>query len=717
MSTSLLRLGRVAVLKMQSPPVNALGLSLRQSILSSLRQVEADPEVHALVLAGGNESSTVFSAGADIAEFNKGGHLTAPGLGEVIEAIANSRVHTVAAVEGVAFGGGLELALGCGKRVFGPSASCAMSEVLLGLLPGAGGTQRLPRLVGCETAIKMMTNGAPVGAAPATAAGLADERVDVDGQVVSSSGEIMSSGVEVLAGLTATQSRAVAVAEAMSEGSKRAHQLDVPQPAADLEAFFAGARAAAGKAARGQTAPLAVVDAVRAACELPFEAGLQREGELFEMLNAGPQAGALQHAFFAERQMGKVKGLSAAPSPIASVAVIGGGTMGTGIAICFANAGVKVSVVDANEEALGCAMATVAKTYSDQVAKGRLTEAKAAARTGLVGAVGSIEDAAVAEADIVVEAVSERMEVKRAVFAKLDATCKPGALLCSNTSTLDIDEIAAATSRPEAVCGTHFFSPAHVMPLLENVRGSRASETTLATVMAMGKLLRKKTVLVGNCFGFVGNRCLEGYIREAMFLLEEGCTPKQVDAPIRQLGLAMGPLQMSDLAGNDIGYSIRKDFGWAAGPEKYYGAIPDKLVESGRLGQKTKKGWYDYSQGRAPVDDPEVEAMIVAHSKEVGISRREIAPSEVLNRCLLPLVNEGFKCIEEGIAQRESDVDMVFLFGYGWPRYLGGPLYWARHVRPGGLAGVAADIKAYGEAHPGLAHWTPSELLLKESQA
>jgi len=388
--------------------------------------------------------------------------------------------------------------------------------------------------------------------------------------------------------------------------------------------------------------------------------------------------------------------------------------MGGGIAMCFANKGIPVTLVDLSADALATRLKGIRSLYEANVKKGKLSEAKLEQRMGCISTATAISDSKVASADIVIEAVFERMDLKKKIFAELDGVVKPGALLCSNTSTLDIDQIAAATSRPQDVCGTHFFSPANVMPLLENVRGKASSGETLATVMAMGKRLGKKAVLVGNCFGFVGNRMIEGYCREALFLLEEGCVPAQVDGPIRRLGLAMGPLQMGDLAGNDIGYNIRKDQPALFGPGERYPALADELVDMGRLGQKTKKGWYDYSAGRNPVDDAEVTQLIESYSQKKGIKRRVISEEEVLDRCLLPLVNEGFKCLEEGIAQRESDIDIIFLYGYGFPRKLGGPMHWARHGRQGGLPRVLADIKRYGAAHPNGKHWVPSVLLVSE---
>mmetsp|Transcript_43867 Transcript_43867/g.140918 ORF Transcript_43867/g.140918 Transcript_43867/m.140918 type:complete len:712 (-) Transcript_43867:283-2418(-) len=688
-------IGRVGLLKISSPPVNALGLAVRKGIVDGIAQAEK-AGAKALVLAG---DGITFPAGADIAEFATGGHRTQPTLGEVIERLDKASMPTVAAMHGTALGGGLEVALACHWRVMSKAAKCGLPEVHLGLLPGAGGTQRLPRLIGCAPAIKIMTSGAPLGAAEAAKLGLADEVVAaVDGEGVAEA--------------------AVGFAEALADGVDpsrvvSARPLEVE---GGVEAFFGAAREGARKAAKGELAPLLIVDAVRAAAEAPsFEAGLSRESELFAQLAAGPEARALQHVFFAERQISKVVGVDAPPRPIESAAVIGAGTMGGGIAMCFANKGIPVTLVDKSPEALETRIGGIRAAYEANVAKGKLSEDKLGARMRCITTATSLDDPACSTADLYVEAVFERLELKKAIFKELDAIAKPGALLCTNTSTLDIDKIASATSRPQDVCGTHFFSPANIMPLLENVRGSASSGETLATVMAMGKKLGKKAVLAGNCFGFIGNRMIEGYCRESYFLLEEGCVPRDVDAPVRALGLAMGPLQMQDLAGIDIGYNIRKDQPDLYGPADRYPLLADRIAEAGRLGQKTKAGWYDYAAGRNPVDDPWVADFIEKFSAEQGVTRRAISTEEVLDRCMLPMVNEGFKCLEEGIAQRESDIDIVFLYGYGFPRRLGGPMHWARHIREGGLPKLAADLQRYGAEHPNGTYWTPSALLLEEA--
>lgn len=606
-------IGRVGLLKISNPPVNSLGLAVRKGLFEGITQAEK-AGAKALVIAG---DGGTFPAGADIKEFATGGVLTQPMLGDVIERLDKVKVPTVAAVHGTAFGGGLELALACHWRLFASKAMCGLPEVHLGLLPGAGGTQRLPRVIGCEAALKMMTGGMPVGAEQAAKMGLADEIIDgADGQAVLDA--------------------AVALAERLADAGLDASRvisrrpLDVPGGA---DGFFGAARDMVRKQAKGEIAPLKIVDAVEAAVSASsFEEGLARESALFAELAAGPQARALQHVFFAEREISKVAGVTAKPRPIRSAAVIGAGTMGGGIAMCFANKGIPVALVDLSAEALQTRIDAIRASYEGNVKKGKLSETKMAERMSCISTATALSDGKVASADLVIEAVFERMELKKKIFAQLDGVAKLGALLCTNTSTLDIDQIAAATSRPQDVCGTHFFSPANVMPLLENVRGKASSGETLATVMAMGKMLGKKAVLAGNCFGFIGNRMIEGYCREAIFLLEEGCVPAQVDGPIRKLGLAMGPLQMGDLAGNDIGYNIRKDQPALFGPGERYPGLADVLVEAGRLGQKTKKGWYDYSTGRAPVDDEEVAKLISRHAADKRIERRAISEEEVSER-------------------------------------------------------------------------------------
>lgn len=709
MATSFALRGRVALIRIMRPPVNSLGHAVRKGIAEGLDQAEA-ANATAVVISG---DGTTFPAGADITEFATGGAFADPSLPALVRRIAALKIHTVAAIHGTALGGGMELTLACQYRLMHEKAKFGLPEVHLGLLPGAGGTQLLPRVVGAEAAIQLMTTGKMIESKAALSAGLADEIIP---------GATEGSPADLVA------ERGYAFATALGELTEidcdrmlihRAGSAIALPASADVATFFGAARKQVAKAARGEIAPLAIVDCVEAAVTAAdFEAGMDVESEKFVELASGTQAPAMQYVFGAERKIGKINALEGvAPAKIQKAAIVGAGTMGGGIAMCFAQAGIDVTIVDQSEDVLTKGVGLVRQNWENSAKKGKLTADQVEGLMGKLSTATSFEAAGVAEADVAVEAAFERMAIKKEIFAKLDQHCKPGCVLATNTSTLDVDEIAASTSRPEAVVGMHFFSPANVMPLLENVAGKASSPQALATAMALGKALKKKAVLANNCFGFIGNRMLEPYVREALYLLEEGALPKDVDAPLRDLGLAMGPFQMSDLAGNDIGYNVRKDNGWTAEnvSGRFWAGLADQLVEAGRLGQKTKRGWYDYAAGRAPVDDPEVEAMILEHSRSLGITRREISADEIVDRCLLSMVNEGFKIVEEGIAQRESDCDVVYLYGYGFPRRQGGPLYWARHIREGGLEGVVADLKKYGAAHPDVAHWEVSKLLLKEA--
>ena len=699
--------GRVALIRITKPPVNSLGLAVRKGIWEGIDQAEKEGAA-AVVLAG---DGATFPAGADIGEFAKGGHMEFPPLGPCIERISALGMHSVAAVHGTALGGGMELALGCHYRLMHEGAKFGLPEVHLGILPGAGGTQRMPRIVGCESAIQMMTTGAMINAKKALAAGLCDEIVPKAS--VSPSEDVIAAAIKFcedkLVGSPVDPARVVANRTLEHPG----------------EAFFAAAKEQVAKKAKGEVAPLQIVEAVRAACTADsFEAGLAEETRLFLELAKGEQARALQQVFGSERLISKIDGLpkDVKPKPVAKAAIVGAGTMGGGIAMCFAEAGIDVTIVDSSEEALTRGIGIMRKNWEATAKKGRITPAAVEERMGRVRGATTYTDVGVTEADVVVEAAFERMNVKKEIFAALDANTKPGCLLATNTSTLSIDEIAESTSRPQDVVGMHFFSPANVMPLLENVAGAQTSHQSIASAMHLGKRLRKKAVLSRNCFGFIGNRMLENYIREAGFLIEEGATCQQVDGVMASLGMAMGPFTMGDLAGNDIGYNIRKDNGWDAewakanGNQRYWAHCADALVEMGRAGQKTKGGWYDYPSGRTPVPSPEVEAMIQERVAALGIAQRSIGDDEILDRCLLPLVNEGFKIVEEGIAQRESDLNIVYLYGYGFPRKSGGPMHWARHVRKGRLPQVVADMAKYAAAHPDVPHWKPSALLVQEAE-
>ncbi|MEK7445468.1 MAG: 3-hydroxyacyl-CoA dehydrogenase NAD-binding domain-containing protein [candidate division NC10 bacterium] len=675
------RRGSVGVITINNPPVNALSVAVRQGIADGLSQAIADPQARAVVIIGGGRT---FIAGADIREFGK--PLQPPDLNEVIRRIEQSPKPVVAALHGTALGGGLEVALGCHYRCAVAAAQVGFPEVKLGLLPGAGGTQRLPRVAGIEAALKMITSGNPIPAAQAAALGLVDEVVPGD----------------LLDGAVASAERLVAEGRPLRKISEMQDKVAGVAPA-----VFDESRKGLARSARGFEAPQRCVDAVQAAATLPFAEGLKRERELFAGLMQGTQSKAQIHIFFSEREIAKIPDVpkETPVTPIRSAAVIGAGTMGGGIAMNFANAGIPVRVLEMSQEALDRGLAVVRKNYAATVEKGRLSQKDMDTRMSLISSTLSYDE--IGSADIVVEAVFEKMDVKKQVFGILDRAARPDAILATNTSTLDIDAIAGATSRPGQVIGTHFFSPANVMRLLEIVRGARSSKETIATAMELARKIRKVGVLVGNCDGFVGNRMLHGYAREAEFLLEEGALPQQVDKVIYDFGLPMGPFTMGDLSGLDVGWLIRK--GKAATRPKHlrYSPIGDRICEMGRLGQKTGAGWYRYEKGsRAPVPDPEIEALIVKTSQEQGIERRQISDEEILKRCMYPLINEGAKILEEGIALRSSDIDVIYIYGYGFPVYRGGPMFYADTV---GLDRVYEDICAFHKAHGEF--WQPAPLL------
>ncbi len=676
------RLGAIALVTVNNPPVNALGVAVRQGLLHALRAAEADAEVRAvaLVCAGGT-----FFAGADIKEF--GQPPQAPGLPEVIAAIEACAKPWVAAIHGTALGGGLEVALGCHYRIARADARVGLPEVKLGLLPGAGGTQRLPRLAGVAKALEMIVGGQPIGAAEAREHRIVDELFDGD-----------------------PRAAALAYAQRLLDegrGPRRTGELSVP--GTDSAELIAARHAEVARRTPGLFAPLRCIAAVEAATRLPLAEGLERERQLFlECLNS-PQRAALVHAFFAERQAGKIADLPAATRPreIATAAVIGGGTMGVGIALCFANAGVPVKLLEVSDEALQRALQRARDTCAVSVRRGSLSEAEMERRLALIA--GVTDYAALAEVDLVVEAVFEDMAVKQQVFERLDAVCKPGAILASNTSSLDLNQIAAFTRRPEDVVGLHFFSPANVMRLLEVVRGARTSHAVLATAMAIGKRLKKVAVVVGVCDGFVGNRMLFQYGREAEFLLEEGATPQQVDGALRNFGMAMGPFAVRDLSGLDIGQAIRKRQRALLPAHLEFPTVADRLCAAGMLGQKTGVGYYRYEPGnRTPLENPALAPMLEAASREKGLERQALDEQYIVERCLYALVNEGAKILEEGIAQRASDIDLIYLNGYGFPAWRGGPMFHADSV---GLAKVLATVK---ELHARCGDWwKPAPLLEK----
>ena len=677
--------GAVAVITLANPPVNGLGLATRTAAVAGIRQALADTSVKAIVITGAGKA---FSGGADIKEFNSPKALTEPTLHTLINVVEQSTKPVVAAIHSVCMGGGLELALGCNYRVAAPGAQMALPEVKLGILPGAGGTQRLPRVLGLETALNMIVSGTPVASEKLAGTALFDE--------------VIAPGADLLAAAVAFATK---VAELRPLPKVRERKVDYP----NHEAFLQFSRNTVKAMSGPFPAPLKCVDAVAAAVTMKFDDGLKYERELFMQLVQSPESKALRHAFFAERVASKVPDVPA-DTPvraIAAAAIVGAGTMGGGIAMNFANAGIPVTLLETRQEALDKGLATIRKNYENTVKKGKLTQEKAEQRIALVSGTLAYED--IAQADIVIEAVFEELGVKETVFRQLDAVMKPGAILASNTSTLDLDKIAAFTSRPHDVIGTHFFSPANVMKLLEIVRGKQTGKDVLATALALSKKLKKTGVVSGVCDGFIGNRMIEQYSRQAGFLLEEGCLPEQVDKAVEKFGFAMGPFRMGDLAGNDIGWAIRKRR-HVEKPEVTYSKTADLLCELGRFGQKTGAGWYDYKAGdRKAYPSEQVNAMIIQHSADLGVARRKISDQEIVERLVYALVNEGARILEEGIALRASDIDMVYLTGYGFPLFRGGPMFYADSV---GLPNVLDTINGYAQGRHGEA-WTPAPLLVK----
>ena len=672
-TVTLARHGTVAVATLDNPPVNALSAALRADLADALAEAMADPAVEALVIAARGRA---FVAGADISEFGK--PPVPPLLPDLLARIAAAPKPVVAAIQGVALGGGLELALACRARVATPATRLGLPEIKLGLIPGAGGTQRLPRLIGAAKAFALMLSGDPLSSERAHALGLLDAVVN---------GDVVQAAIE----------RASTLAKAGAEGAGGGSS---PLDAADRAAFETLADKALARSAEMPNVA-ALVEAVRAAFTLPLAEGIAAERALFVALVADERSKALRHVFFAEREAAKVPGLSpdATPRPIARAAVIGAGTMGGGIAMCFANAGIPVTVIETTQDALDRGIARIRDTYGFSVSRGSMTEAAREQRMALMTPAVGLQGAA--EADIVVEAASEEMGVKREIFGALDAIAKPGAILASNTSYLDVAAIAAATARPADVIGLHFFSPANVMKLLEIVRPHGAADDVVATGIALGRRLGKVPVVVGNAFGFVGNRMLEQRTRAAERLLVAGALPHEVDRALTEFGFKMGPFAMSDLAGNDIGWRTRKSLGKTA-------AVADALCEAGRFGQKTGKGYYLYPKGaRVGERDPEVEALIARISAQNGVTRRAFTQEEILARLLDPMVNEGARILEEGIAARPGDIDTIWLNGYNWPAWRGGPMYWAGTV---GLGTIVTRLEAQA-AESGDAALEPAPLL------
>jgi 3-hydroxyacyl-CoA dehydrogenase len=675
--------GAVAVITLNNPPVNGMGLVTRTAAVRGIQQALADDAVKAIVITGAGKA---FSGGADIKEFNTPAALAEPSLHTLIATAESSTKPVVAAIHTVCMGGGLELSLGCHYRVALPGAQIALPEVKLGLLPGAGGTQRLPRVLGLEPALNMIVSGNPVPSEKLPA--LFD-------QIFAADADIVQSAVAF----------AGKIADVRPLPKVRDRKVDYP----NHEAFLQFSRNTVKAMSGPFPAPLECVETVAASVTMKFDDGMKFERERFLHLIQTTESKSLRHAFFSERTASKVPDVPA-DTPVRSIksaAVIGAGMMGGGIAMNFLNAGIPVKLLETRQEALDKGIATIRKNYESSLKKGKLTQEKLDQRMGLLSSTLSYDD--IGQADIVVEAVFEEMGVKEAVFRKLDEVMKPGAILATNTSTLDVDKIAAFTKRPQDVIGTHFFSPANVMKLLEIVRGKQTGKDVLATALALSKKLKKTGVVSGVCDGFIGNRMIEQYSRQAGFLLEEGALPEQVDKAAEKFGFAMGPFRMGDLAGNDIGWAIRKRR-YVEKPEITYSKTADLLCEMGRYGQKTGGGWYDYKAGdRKAYPNEQVNAMIVQHSADLGITRRKISDEEIVERLVYSLVNEGALILEEGIALRASDIDMVYLTGYGFPLYRGGPMFYADTV---GLPNVLAAINKYANGHQGQA-WKPAPLLLK----
>jgi 3-hydroxyacyl-CoA dehydrogenase len=665
--------GDVGIIWINNPPVNAISVGVRAALIDGVAKLAQDPEIKIGVLAC---EGRTFMAGADITEFGK--PPLSPGLHEAINAVESSLKPIVAAIHGTAFGGGLEVALGCHYRVAVAAAKVGLPEVKLGLLPGAGGTQRLPRLIGIEAALGIIVSGDPVPATQAAKAGVIDKIIE---------GDLLEGALEYARGLAARHAPLRKVRDLKVDTSKL--------PAG----FFDEARKRVAKEKKNLFAPQRIVDALEAAATLPFDKGMARERELFLQCAQNSQSKALQHVFFAERKAANVPNLdkNVAKRDIKSVAIIGAGTMGGGIAMNFLNVGIPVTLLEMKQDALDRGVAVIRKNYENTASKGKLTLEQVQQRMGLLKPTLSYDD--LRDADLVIEAVFETMAIKKDVFAKIDKAVKKGAILASNTSYLSIDEIADSTSRPSDVVGMHFFSPANVMRLLEIVRGAETAQDVLVTVVDIAKRINKVGVVCGNRDGFIGNRMLGGYAYQASLMVLEGAMPEQVDAALRNFGMPMGVLQMSDLAGLDVGYKSRKD----RDPASFDGRVSrsaDLLVEMGRMGQKTQAGYYDYAPGdRTPRPSPAVAEIIEKVSMQYGIARRKFTDEEIVERCFLALMNVGCDVLSEGVAYRASDIDIVYLYGYGFPAYRGGPMFWAENEV--GLKTALEKLKGYSAATGG----------------
>jgi len=676
----------VAVITIDNPPVNALGPGVPEGIGAAVATASQDEDVSAIVLIGAGRT---FVAGADIKQLEEQAHGRGPGapnLHGLLKSIEDCPKPVVVAIHGSALGGGLELAMAGHYRVASPGAQAGQPEVNLGIIPGAEGTQRLPRLVGVEAALNMLISGKPINAPEAQRLGLLDRIIEGD----------------LLDGAAAF---AQDVAAWGPHRKTRDRNEKLGSPDANASTLVAAREQARGSR-RNMVAPLRAIDAVEAAVALPFEEGCKREREIADQCLAGDEARALIHAFFAERAVSKVPGISKDTTtyPIRSAGVVGSGTMGGGIAMALAGAGIAVLLKDTDQLALDRGWFTIRKNYAVSVDKGRLTPETMRQRMALIRpqlTYDGFEDV-----DIIIEAVFENMTLKKQVFGEIDKIARDGCILATNTSTLDIDEIASVTARPDMVIGTHFFSPAHVMRLLEIVRGARTRLEVIATALALAKQLRKVGVVVGNCRGFVGNRMMLPYMREARFLVEEGATPSQVDRVLYDFGMAMGIFAVDDMGGIDLSWRVRQEFRHLEKPGTRVPLVLEKLYEMGRWGQKTGAGWYRYQDGRTPIPDPEVEALIETTAKQAGIERRSISNDEIIERCLYIMINEGARILEEGYAQRPGDIDTIYIAGYGFPAYRGGPMWYADTV---GLRKIYERIVEFERQHGD--SWTPAPLL------
>lgn len=674
----------VALLTIDNPPVNALGIDIRRGIVDCVGKAAADSAIEAIVLIG---SDRVFSAGADIRELGRPGATQEPNLPAVIQSLENSPKLVVAAIAGNCLGGGLELALGAHFRIATSEARLALPEIKMGLLPGAGGTQRLPRAIGVDKALDFILNGNPVPARDFLDTPLIDRIAQ-----------------------NSLQNEAIAYAKTLVFEKASLRKLsEIEIAAADHSTTIEEARRRVSASADHYPANAKIVDCIEVAINKPFDEGLRFERDCFLALRETPTHRALRYAFVAERQSAKIPDVpnDTPTRAIERVAIVGAGTMGRGISMNFLNAGIPVTILDNKQEALERGVSAISQLYAGSVKRGRLNQAQMDERLGLLSAETS--DEALREADLIVEAVFEDMDVKEKVFQHLDRTAKPGAILATNTSTLDVNRIASLTQRPEDVIGTHFFSPANVMRLLEVVRGEKTSREVLATIMKLAKTIGKTAVVAGVCDGFIGNRMLEHYTRMAGLTVEAGAMPWQVDRALESWGMIMGPFRMGDLAGNDIGWAVRKRR-YVEKPHVRYAKVADRICEAGRFGQKVGKGWYLYREGdRTPIRDPEVEEIIAAYRRDNDITPRYFSDEEIVQRCIYALVNEGARILEEGIALRASDIDTVYLSGYGFPRFRGGPMLYADEI---GLPEIARTMQDFKESS-GDPFWKPAKIMTR----